>query len=158
MVACPCYRVFIDFRHFISGWRRQCTCAIYLLFILKSMKNRTKSLETALVITAALLIFYFFNQKTWLLKSALGLALIAIFLPKIMIWIHEIWMKLAALLGLINGKVLLSILFFVILTPLAWLSRLFGKNSLQLKPKPQNESYYVERNHTFTKEDLEQLF
>jgi len=42
--------------------------------------------------------------------------------------VHVLWMKLAKLLSYIAPNILLSIVFFLILTPVALLQKLFNKN------------------------------
>ena len=65
-------------------------------------------------------------------------------------------MKFAELLGLVMNKVILSVVFFIFLVPVAFLSRMFRKNPL--KNKKETVSYFTERNLTYTKKSLEQLW
>jgi hypothetical protein len=67
-------------------------------------------------------------------------------------------MKLGHVLGLINSKILLSLVFFLVLTPIAFLAKLRGKNSLNLKRNTSSDSYYSTRNYEYKKEDLENIF
>jgi multisubunit Na+/H+ antiporter MnhG subunit len=122
------------------------------------MEKRYKSLETALVITAGLLVLHYFTHNIWILRVATVVSLIGVLLPSMAALIHKGWMLLAQGLGWFNGRVLLSVLFFAILTPFAWLAKAFGASSMQLKKKEVGESYYIVRDHTYTKEDLENLF
>lgn len=119
------------------------------------MENRTKSLETVVVITAGLLALFFWLKNPWLLRGALVVALAGVFSPWLTAKIHAGWMLLAQGLGWFNGRVLLSLVFYVILTPVAWLSRRGNSSSFLLRKKQQDESYYAERNHTYAPEDLE---
>lgn len=88
-----------------------------------------------------------------MLYTAIGIAAIGLFFTWLATWIATGWFGLAKILGLVNGKVLLSVVFFIILTPIALLMRLFGGGSI-VKVK-SSKSYYAERNHTYTKADLE---
>ncbi len=119
------------------------------------MDKRAQSLQTVIVIVAGLLVFYVWLHNPWLLRGALAVALTGVFSPWLTAKIHAGWMLLAQGLGWFNGRVLLSAVFFIILTPFAWLARLFGSSSFLLRKKQQEESYYAERNHTYTPEDLE---
>lgn len=118
--------------------------------------NRLKHLETILVLVLALLVCYFIFDHTVWVKVAVALGAIGIFLPFLAEKIHWLWMKLAHVLGYVMSRVLLTIIFFVILVPLAFFSRLAGKNSVQLK-KGQS-TYFKERNFLFTKESLENVW
>jgi hypothetical protein len=44
---------------------------------------------------------------------------------------HRVWMKFAHVLGTVNGFLFLSILFFLVLTPLGVVLRLFGRDELR---------------------------
>lgn len=119
------------------------------------MDNRTKSLETLLTIVAGLLALYFWLKNPWLLRGALAVAATGVFSPWLAAKIHAGWMLLAQALGWFNGRVLLSAVFFVILTPVAWLARRSGSSSFLLRKKKAEESYFTERNHTYEGKDLE---
>jgi len=121
--------------------------------------TREKNLEAALAICAGLLVlFWIFDNKYFLIgATVVGVgALLSSFIAKMIAWF---WYKLAETLGKVNGFIILTVLFFLFLTPLAWLSKLFRKDELQLKRKtnPQ-DSYYIERNHSYAKKDLENLW
>ncbi len=115
--------------------------------------NKEKRLETLLVIVAALIGAWFIFEKKWLLLVAFGLAIIALFIPLLGDLLTKGWLKFSELLGFVMSKVLLGAVFFIFLTPISWLYRLFSKDSLQLKRHP--ETYWKDRNHSFTKKDLE---
>jgi hypothetical protein len=118
--------------------------------------NRSKHLETILVLVLALLVFYFVFDKEVLLKVAIALGAVGLFIPFLAEKIHWLWMKLAHVLGYVMSRVLLTIIFFVFVVPLAFLSRLAGKNTVQLKRK--NSSYFTHRNFKYTKESLENVW
>ncbi len=68
-----------------------------------------------------------------------------------------VWEKFAKVLGTVNSYLLLSIIFFVFLTPLALLMKLFNnKDGLRLK-KP-TETNFFERNFKFKKEDMSNIW
>ncbi|MBK6933240.1 MAG: hypothetical protein IPH12_21170 [Saprospirales bacterium] len=119
------------------------------------MENRALSLQTVIVIVAGLLALFLWLGNPWLLRSALAVALAGVFSPWLTAKIHAGWMLLAQGLGWLNGRVLLSVVFFIVLTPIAWLARRFGSSSFLLRKKQKEESYYAERNHTYAPEDLE---
>lgn len=120
------------------------------------MNNRSKVLETMLVITAGLLVLYLWLGNVWLLRGAVITALAGVFSPWLSAKVHAGWMLLAQGLGWLNGRVLLSVVFFLLLTPIAWLARRTGAASgFLLRKKKADESYYSERNHTYEPKDLE---
>jgi len=54
---------------------------------------------------------------------------------------------------------LLSIVFFLVVTPIGILRRLIGKDALKLRVfKGSQDSVMLERNHTFVGQDLERPY
>lgn len=68
----------------------------------------------------------------------LGLAVPAVLKP-----LQKAWMALAIVLGWIMTRVILSILFFVMVTPIGLVSRLFGKDFLSLRFDEETKTYWV---------------
>ncbi len=124
--------------------------------------NRQKHLETILVLVLALGIFYWFSHEKrpelgkYLLLSALILGLIGVFIPVLADKIHWAWMKLAHVMGWVMSKVILTLVFFVFLVPIALLMRALGKGSVKLKAG--GKSYYKERNFLYDKDSLEHVW
>jgi len=118
--------------------------------------KREKVLETILVLVLAFTILYWKFQHIYWLVLAIVLGAIGLLIPFIAVQIHWFWMKLGHTMGFIISKVLLAFIFFIIVFPLAVLSRIARKNAVQLKPG--GKSYFKERNHTFQKEDLDKMW
>lgn len=115
--------------------------------------ERLKVVEAILTIAAALLIFYFILEVEVLIPIALGLMLVGLifkWLSSKLIWL---WFKMSEGMGYVMSRVILSIVFFLFLFPIAMLSRLFRKDLLKLRKS--GESNYTVRNYTYTPSDLE---
>ena len=121
------------------------------------MEKRLKSLETIIVLTAGLLALFFWLKNPWLLRVALAVALAGAFRPWLAEKIHAGWTLLAQGLGWFNGRILLSVVFFGFLTPIAWLARRLGSSGFLLRRKPEGESYYTVRDHAYEGKDLESM-
>ena len=94
-----------------------------------------------LVITGIL----FYKQKdSYFYFGIIGLSLITAGLisPIILRPLNKIWMTLAILMGWVMTRVILIILFFLALTPLAITARIFRKKFLDLKIDKSKESYW----------------
>lgn len=117
--------------------------------------DKSKKIEAILVIVTGLIVLHLIFKIKMLLTIALLIAVLSLFSDFIRDKIVWLWMKLAEVLGYINGRILLSVIFFIILTPVAFLFKLTGKDPMQRKRKNESESMYIDRNHTYTKEDLE---
>lgn len=97
-----------------------------------------------------------FQRKDILLFVALGVGLLSLIIPAAREGILWLWFKIAEILGWINGRIILSVVFFVVLFPFAVLFRLTTKNPLRLKNL--ESSAFDERNHTYTKKDLQNIW
>ncbi len=116
-----------------------------------SMKSNP--IKTAIIMVAGFLVLYYIFEKEVFVHVATGLAIVAVVSKKLMMGIEWLWFKLAQVLSFIVPNILLSLIFFLFLFPIALLSKLFGnKNSLQRKNK--SDSLFIHRNFTYTKESL----
>jgi hypothetical protein len=78
----------------------------------------------------------------WILAALLGT--ISLILPNILQPVYHWWMKLAHVLGWINTRILLSLVFFLIFLPVALIMRLMGKDPMRRKLDSTEKSYRVE--------------
>ena len=123
--------------------------------------KREKTIETMLVITVGMLVLYFvFKEKTWgnyFLTAALIFGLIGVFSNFLSEKVAWAWGKFGHYFGTFNSYVLLSIVFFVFLTPVAFLYKLTRKDTLKLKAQ-KDGTVYEERNHLYVAKDLENVW
>lgn len=119
--------------------------------------NVTEKVKAQLVIVTGLVVLYFVFKSPWWLYAAAAIGVLSLAIPVVGDFIVKIWFKLAEVLGNINGKIILSVMFFVFLWPIALLYRLTSKNPLAIK-RTDDSSFYTERNHLYKKEDLEQTW
>jgi hypothetical protein len=113
--------------------------------------------HTSLVVIAVgFALFYFIFKKEWMLVP-IGMSFVGFLIAPMGEFLHLSWMMLAKVLGYINSRILLSVIFFVFLTPIAVLMRLLGKSSFLLS-QTHKTSFFVIRNHVYSKADLEQPF
>lgn len=114
-----------------------------------------------LVITVGMLVLFFvFKQKTWgsyFLTTSLVIGLIGVFSNFLSEKVAWVWGKIAHIMGTFNSYVLLSVIFFVFLTPVAFLFKLTRKDLLKLKAQ-KNGTVYEERNHLYVAKDLENVW
>lgn len=127
------------------------------------MEKTNKYLAILVIVTGFVGLHFLFGDSVHLkpnilLYVAVGIGVISIlssYLAEKIVWV---WDKIALVLGTVNSKILLSVIFYAFLVPIALFSRLFKKkDELFLKKKPEG-SYYKERNHEYTSEDLENVF
>ena len=78
--------------------------------------------------------------------SAILFFIVAITFPSLLGPFNRVWFKFGLLLGQAVNPVILGLVFFLVVTPIGTVRRLLGKDSLQLKPKPNLKSYWIDRN------------
>jgi hypothetical protein len=120
------------------------------------VKKKTFPHSTILIIVLGLLVLSFLFKAPVLVTIATVVGVISMIFPPVAFGVEWIWLKLAETLGWINSRLLLGIVFFVFLSPIALLHRLFHKNPLQLKKT--NGSIFVAREHAYTEKDFENMW
>lgn len=116
-------------------------------------KSNTAAYQAALTVVLFLLIIFMISGQRYFMIAALIVGLLALLSKTLNGWIDLTWGKVIAALGFINAHILLSIIFFALLTPLAFFYRLFTGDRLKLKGG--SDSYFEERNHTYESKDLQ---
>jgi len=59
--------------------------------------------------------------------------------------VYLFWLKIAHFMGAKITILMLTLLFYFVITPTALLKRIFGGNPLPLKPDPDAQTYWVTR-------------
>lgn len=113
--------------------------------------------KTILVIVTGLLALAWIFYSPLLGKIALAVGAVSLMFPAAAKGIEWGWLKIAAGLGWLNSRIILSIVYFVFLMPIAWVSRLFTKDPLALR-KDRRSTLFVTRDHLYTKKDLENIW
>tara|TARA_B100000519_G_C14229980_1_gene431911 strand:- start:888 stop:1301 length:414 start_codon:yes stop_codon:yes gene_type:complete len=112
-----------------------------------------------LIIISAFLFYYEKSSYQIFFSVAFGFIGLGIILPISLKPIYIVWMTFAVILGWIMTRVILSLLFFLIMTPTGFIARLFGKQFLELEWDDSKNSYWNYRSKTDTlKEDYEKQF
>jgi hypothetical protein len=104
---------------------------------------------TVITICTGLLILYFLFTYQFLFISALVILTGSICSPVVAEKIHWVWMKLAFVLGYVNTKILLSVVYFTVLYPISMLSR-----HESLKLKRYEGTYFLNREHLYKPNDF----
>lgn len=92
-----------------------------------------------------------------MLYTAAIVGVISLAIPVAGDWIVKIWFKIAEVLGWINSRILLSVIFYVFLYPISLLAKLSKSNPLNLK-QAKGETFYEIRDHKYTRDDLENVW
>lgn len=96
--------------------------------------------------------------RGFLAAAALLLA-VGLFVKPLARLIARVWLKFALALGAVNSRILLGLIFYCFLTPIALLARLTRGDFLHLKKRSGSErSYWHARDHAYTAEDIGKLW
>ena len=121
--------------------------------------------KTALVVAVVLLLIggwnvYRSRLSLALVLSSIGILLIltGMFVPVAARAFHRFWMGIAGILGYINSRILLGLLYYLLFTPYGLILRMVGRDPLDRRG-PARESYWTKREYTRqSKQQFERLF
>ncbi|WP_411824153.1 SxtJ family membrane protein [Leptospira sp. 'Mane'] len=88
----------------------------------------------------------YLNRGSWnpyLVGTGTALIFLGTVIPKILYWPFRAWMLVGEVLGWINTRIILSVIFFLLFTPIGLLKRLFGNDSLKRKLDADATTYRV---------------
>ena len=83
--------------------------------------------------------------RWWALGVAAAFAIAALLWPAALAPLNTLWTRLGLLLYKVVSPVVLGLLFFVTVTPIALIMRVLGKDPLRLRRDPNAASYWLER-------------
>jgi len=98
-----------------------------------------------LLILAALL--FYFDKSSAIYFAIIGLLLFisGLTFPQILKPLNKIWMGLAIVLGFFMSRIILTVLFYIALTPIALIAKLVGKKFMILKYDKSANTYWEKR-------------
>jgi len=130
-----------------------------MIKFLKREITKDQSRDTGMALVLLLLIAAASRKREGYLFLAMGLHVVNMIRPQIYRPAAVLWLGLSDLMGEVVSRILLSIVFFGVVTPIGIVRRLLGKDSLKLKAfKAGKDSVMLERNHTFSGHDLERPY
>ena len=65
--------------------------------------------------------------------------------PTLLAPIHAAWMKFAFVLGWVNSRIILGVIFFLMITPIGLVVRIFRRDALERRIDRNATSYWVQR-------------
>jgi hypothetical protein len=88
----------------------------------------------------------FLNRGSWnpiLVYVGIGIILFGLIFPSALYYPNRLWMLIGEALGWINTRIILSAIFFLLFTPIGFIKKLFGTDSLKRKLEPKLNSYRI---------------
>ena len=90
--------------------------------------------------------------RLWSLAVSFAFLIIAFLKQELLKPLNNSWIKLGEMLGKIISPIVMALIFFLILTPLSLIIRIFGKDLLKIKFSKDN-SYWIKREKNITSMD-----
>lgn len=110
----------------------------------KSLRNFGLVIAVPLVLIAVFLVWKGHGSGYYFGGAAIVLALLGWLAPVILRPLHFAWMTFAFVLSIIMTYLLLTLFFFVVMTPVALVMRLVGKDTLNRRFPGATSSYWVD--------------
>ena len=119
----------------------------------KNNQNRSFGL-LFFIVFIALALWPLTNQgeiNLYLVTISLFFLVLGLLNSRILSPLNKAWIKLGEILGRIVAPIVMAIVYFLILTPISLLVRLFGKDLIGMKFSNDVKSYWIKRkNHLGT--------
>jgi len=93
------------------------------------------------------------SVRWWSLSIAAAFLLITFAAPKLLALPNRLWLRFGLLLNRIISPAVLAFLFYVVVTPMGVLMRVFGADSLRLRRDSSDASYWIRRDPPGPKPD-----
>lgn len=124
--------------------------------ILLQKLSTSQCKDSGLALTLINLVLALVISPLYFLPIGTVLLIVTMTAPRLFLPFAKFWFSFSNVLGHIVSRVFLTVLFFVMVTPVGLLRRALGKDSMQLKKWKKNQtSVFQVRNHLYEPRDLD---
>jgi len=121
--------------------------------------TRDQCKDTGMALVLVLLLLFVWRHNQSYVGWAIAVHLVNMTAPQLFKPAAIVWFGLSHLMGTIVSRVLLTAIFFIVVTPVAMVRQMIGADPMQLRGfKKSKQSVMQVRNHTFTAKDVEQPY
>ncbi|MDP1946768.1 MAG: SxtJ family membrane protein [Nitrospirota bacterium] len=85
------------------------------------------------------------SPRIWAISVGGALVGLGLALPSSLKHVHSIWMKIGHVLGFINTRIILGVIYYGLITPMGVIMRLSGKDPMRRALVPDADTYRVIR-------------
>ena len=117
--------------------------------------DRLGTVKTVSILILAVLIAYLIFGAVWLVWGAALLTLGNALESRITAALARGWLKFSERLGAFNSRIILTLTFYLILTPLAFVFRIFNRPLVDHFRANKRQSYFEDLNKRYTPGDFE---
>lgn len=107
--------------------------------------TNTNPIKTVLTISVGFMIIYLITEIKWTIYVSIAIGMVGLFSTYLSNIVNEIWMKISFILSLIVPNILLSAIYYFVLTPISILSKILSNNN-PLNLKDNLKSTFKENN------------
>ena len=93
--------------------------------------------------------------RTWTLFISIPSIILAFTNPMLLLYPYRAWMKLGHILGWVNSRIILGLVFLIVLQPISLVMRILGHDPLRTKNFAQKSYREIKTNH---KVNLKKIF
>lgn len=98
------------------------------------------------------------RPRWWALVLSIVFVLFALLWPQQLAVLNKLWLRFGLLLSRIVSPIVLGLLFYTTLLPVGFVMRLCGKDPLHLRPEPDRDSYWIQRENEASSHSMKQQF
>ena len=130
------------------------------------MEINKKSLREFGIVTGAIVVGLFGLLLPWLLDIAYPLwpwyvlavlGGVAVIMPMALGPVYKVWMRFGLVMGWINTRIILGVVFYFLFAPVAVLLKLLGKDPMHRKLDAKLQTYRINSKHS-PREQMEKPF
>jgi len=85
------------------------------------------------------------NINSYFLIASAIFLILGLINSKILSPLNKLWIKFGEILGIVIAPIVMAIVYFIFLTPVSLIVRVFGKDLLGLKFLKEKKSYWIKR-------------
>ncbi len=108
------------------------------------------------------IVFFLLSKQRYIYFAEAGIVflLLSLLIPAWLAPVRRIWLALGEALGFVVTRIILSVLFYLVVTPTGLLGRIFGKKFLNFDFSSQKESFWdtTKKDAPVSKESSERQF
>jgi hypothetical protein len=106
----------------------------------------------------ALGVYFYLRHKSWwpwFVVLGTPLVVLGAAVPRSLKWVYVGWMALSMVVGAIVSTILMTVIFYLVVTPIGLIARVAGKDFLSRKLDPSAASYWSLRDVSRSKQKHE---
>lgn len=121
--------------------------------------TREQSKDTGLALMLILLLVGYFTGNALFYKLSIPVLLIVMITPGWFYPIAILWFGLSSLIGTFMSQVLLTIIYYILVVPIATIRNLMGIDSLKIRQFHKGTNTVMQiRNHVYNSSDIEKPY